>query len=213
MKNSLFLNGTRDVWNLAREAGLWWRRCPWWGGVTAFWNMRGSKVRKATKQQINKLPSWQLLTIIDWQVILLTSVLVGGHGAVSWDYDSDVLCTHQSVCSFVTNNVVAERCKYAVYNSALQILTKCSYILFMFRSLWYEQQSHLIHHKHYIIFPLLVSSDKKKKCQEQLCVVIWGHNDKKKKRIKFENTPTHSTCLLADIYSQTSVKIDSARVK
>lgn len=55
------------------------------------------------KQPINALSLRQLLTIIDWQVISLTSVLVfGRHGAVSWDYDSDVLCTHHCVCSFVT---------------------------------------------------------------------------------------------------------------
>lgn len=49
-------------------------------------------MRKTVKQQKNTLSLLQLLTIIDCQVILLTSELVvGGHGAVSWDYDSDVL--------------------------------------------------------------------------------------------------------------------------
>lgn len=62
-------------------------------------------MRKTVKQRINKLSLRWLLTIINWQVILLTRVLVvGEHGAVSWDYDSDVLCTHWSVCSFVSNN-------------------------------------------------------------------------------------------------------------
>lgn len=65
-------------------------------------------MRITAKQQIHKLSLWQVLTIIDWQVILLTSVLVvGGKGAVSWDCDIDVLCTHRSVCSFVTKNGVA----------------------------------------------------------------------------------------------------------
>lgn len=61
-------------------------------------SMRGNKVRRMAKQQINKLSLWQVLTVIDWQVILLTSILVvGRQGAVSWDNDSDVLCTHRSV--------------------------------------------------------------------------------------------------------------------
>lgn len=33
--------------------------------------------------------------------------MVGGHGAVSWDCDSDVLSMHRSVCSFVSNNGIA----------------------------------------------------------------------------------------------------------
>ena len=49
-------------------------------------NRRGDRVDKKVKQQRNKLSLWQLLTITDWQVIWLTSVLVDcGHGAVSWD--------------------------------------------------------------------------------------------------------------------------------
>lgn len=34
-------------------------------------------------------------------------VVVGGHGAVSWDCDIDVLSMHWSVCSFVSNNGIA----------------------------------------------------------------------------------------------------------
>lgn len=81
-------------------------------------------MRKTVKQQRNTLSLWQLLTITDCQGISLTSVLVvGGHGTVSWDYDSDILCTRQFVCSFVTNNVVAaSHCVlFAIY---LQILEK-----------------------------------------------------------------------------------------
>lgn len=84
---------------------------PSWGPSCCYVlcrSMRGNKVRRTPKQQINKLSLWQVLTIIDWQVILLTSVLaVGGQGVVSWDCDSDVLCTHWSVCSFATNSGVA----------------------------------------------------------------------------------------------------------
>lgn len=31
----------------------------------------------------------------------------GRHGAVSWDQDSDVLCAHQNMCSFVPDNSTA----------------------------------------------------------------------------------------------------------
>lgn len=79
---------------------------------TLDWNTSRNKVRKTVKQQINKLSLQGLLTIINQWVILLTSVLVvGGHGAVSWDHDSDVLRTHWSVCSFASNyGVAAEYC-------------------------------------------------------------------------------------------------------
>ena len=86
-------------------------------------------MEETVRLQINKLSLWQLLTIIDCQVISLTSVLVvGGHGAVSWDYDSDVLCTHRSVCSFVTNNGgVAEHWCVSLYSMLLFSFTdfKC----------------------------------------------------------------------------------------
>lgn len=60
------------------------------------------------KQWRNKLSLWKLLTITDWQVIWLTTgLVVVGHGAAPWDWDSDALCTHLNVCSFVPDNDTA----------------------------------------------------------------------------------------------------------
>lgn len=37
----------------------------------------------------------------------LADECIGGHGTVSWDQDSDVLRTLQSMCSFITNSSIA----------------------------------------------------------------------------------------------------------
>lgn len=141
-KKASSIMGRRDVWNLQGKAGPRWQRWGRWGGrgCHTFGLETRGEVRwgETVKPQINKLSLQQLLTIINWWVISLTSVLaVGGHGAVSWDCDSDVLCARLSVCSLVWEPRCCSRgtAVFATCCWLLQTLEKLQ-LLFPFDPRW-----------------------------------------------------------------------------